>query len=166
MEVQRDSKGDLRIAAIPPFFAGLLMEVPSLLADLDPRAEERLFPRAFEEPEEEEQWRRLAGPDLAHLFQDRIEVIRGDLEGLRPEGGGAFGAAEETFRMVIPSAHQAAWLAGLNAARLALYVTLDFSPEDMRKEPGDMEEPAKTLGLFQIHALAVFQEIILEGRFH
>ncbi len=164
MVIRREPGGDLRLERIPAFLAGLLMEIPDLLSDLDPRAQERLFPRAFEEEEEEEQWRRLAGPDLAHLFQDRIQVIRGDLEGLVPEGGGMFRAGEETFQLEIPAGHQAAWLSGLNAARLALYETEGFSPEDMRKDPEEMDEPGKALALFQIHAMAVFQEILLEGR--
>lgn len=164
MEVHLEPGGDLWVRELPGFLAGLLLEVPDLLTDLDSQAEERLFPKAFEDEEDEEQWRRLAGPDLAHLFQDRVEVIRGDLAGLLPEGGGAFTPEEETYSLKIPSGHRAAWMAGLNAARLALYTSLGLSPEDMKREPEEMDDPAKALGLFQIHTLAVFQQIFLEGR--
>ncbi len=164
MVIRRKPGGNLLLERIPSFLAGLLMEVPRLLSNLDPRAKERLFPRVFEEDEEEEKWRDLMGLDMAYLFQDRIQVIRGDLENLVPEEQEILGAQPETFRLEIPSGHQTAWLSGLNAARLALYETKGFSPEDMRKDPEEMEEPGKALALFQIHVMAVFQEILLEGR--
>ncbi len=163
MEIHPLPGGGLLVEHIPAALVTILRTVPAILSGLDPYSEGPLFPRAFEDDEEEAQWKRYARPDLAHLFQTRLEVIAGDLAGMELQEDGCGPGEEESFRLVIPAGHEAAWLAGLNAVRLFIYTKLKFSPEEMKLEPQELEDPAKALALFEIQALAVFQQAILES---
>src|SRR5688572_7996787 len=102
--------GDLSPASVET-----LKAVPMLLESQDPRVRERLLPETCSDEDAEEHWRRHAVPELERLFVSRAQVVRRDLATLRPM------PESKRHLLLIPHAHQAAWLAALNAARLALY---------------------------------------------
>lgn len=155
MRARRDRRGTLVLDRIPPFCADALARVPAWLEDPDPALRARLFPRAYADPSEEEEWRRLAAPELAHLFQGRLEVVQGDLASLAP------GRPAGTLSLVIPAGHESAWLSSLNAARIALFERHRLEPADMGREPADLKDPVRALALLRIHALAWVQELLL-----
>jgi hypothetical protein len=84
--------GCLRMRMIPPFYADILAQVPSILdgeipiegaPDLvDP--EKELFPSIYaaSEGEADEDWRKYGRPDLIALFASRKEIIEEDLESM------------------------------------------------------------------------------------
>ena len=154
MHWRREDNGDLHLAGLNHLVVDTLMRIPRLLASEDPRVRERLFPRAFADPEDQEQWQRLAEADLEHLFQDQETILRNDLITLKQEERGE-------YSLTIPARHQTAWLSALNAARLTLYILHRLQPQDMELEGLIEGEPEKEFALVRIHILALIQELLL-----
>ena len=157
MHLEIDSQGNFCFRALSSVCAESLLQIPQLLRSQDPRVRSRLLPETFSDPEEEEQWRRFGADHLEHLFASRIELIEKDLRSLRDDG-------DHSFRLPIRALHRAAWLSGLNAARLTLFILFGLEAADMEKEPGLIGDHEKDLALLRIHLLAYMQELILEGR--
>ena len=86
----------------------------------------------------------------------RIELIEKDLRGLADDG-------DRSFRLPIRALHRAAWLSGLNAARLTLFILHGLESADMEKDPGLIGDYEKDVALLRIHLLAYMQELMLEG---
>jgi hypothetical protein len=63
--------------------------------------------------------------------------------------------------LLIPDGHVAAWLAALNAARLALYVLAELSAEVMEPENFDQASQKQQEALLRIHLLAEIQSVLL-----
>ena len=59
-------------------------------------------------------------------------------------------------------AHRQAWLSALNGASHTLYVLHDFTPDDMRRELDEIEDPAAALATLQIHLYGSLIALILE----
>ena len=154
MRTERDPEGNLWLRDLTPLCADTAMRIPGLLKADDPRVRGRLLPEAYDDPEEEAHWRRLGGPELERLFLSRAELICRDLESLSRDGA-------QTFSLRIPSGHEAAWLSGLNGARLALFALHDLEAEDMDREPHATGDPDKELALLRIHLMAYLQELLL-----
>jgi hypothetical protein len=91
-EIDILADGCLRISMIPPFFADILAQVPSILDGEIPiegapdllDAEAELFPSIYAatDLESDEDWRKYGRPDLIALFASRREIIETDLETL------------------------------------------------------------------------------------
>lgn len=156
MQVEREPDGSLVVRGVTPLHAAMLAAVPELLECDDPRVRSRLLPETYEDPDEEEQWRRHVTPELEHLFASRAELIGGDLRALELDD-------DMTFRLRIPPGHETAWLTGLNAARLALFELHDLEDVDMERDPGELGDPEKELALVRIHVLAYLQEMLMEA---
>ncbi|MCB9887353.1 MAG: hypothetical protein H6838_17820 [Planctomycetes bacterium] len=138
-----------------PECAATLEGVPLLLESTDPRVTERIYPETCVAEEDERQWRDHAVPELERLFASRCQLVRRDLAAMKkvdPAG---------SHVLVIPDVHVNAWLAALNAARLALYALNDLTAEWMAgKETGSAS--AKQLeALARIHLLAEVQAVLL-----
>ncbi len=157
MHLEIDSQGNFCFRKLSPVCAESLLQIPRLLRSKDPRVRSRLLPETFSDPEEEEQWRRFGADHLEHLFASRIELIEQDLRSLEDDG-------ERSFRLPIRALHRAAWLSGLNAARLTLFIVNDLCAADMEKDPGLIGDYEKDVALLRIHLLAYMQELMLEGR--
>jgi hypothetical protein len=142
--------GDLTVASVDT-----LKGVPMLLESADPRVRERLLPETNDDPEAEEQWRRHAVPELERLFLSRAQVVRRDLAGLRKM------PKSKHQLLLIPDSHAAAWLAALNAARLALYVLNDLDAEAMEPEGFGKATAKQQEALLRIHLLAEIQSVLL-----
>lgn len=132
-----------------------LRGVPMLIESTDERVRERLLPETYDDGDDQEQWVRHAAPELERLFQSRAQLVRRDLETMRQID------PADSWLLTIPDGHVNAWLASLNAARLALYVLNDLEPRHMEREGLDIASPKQQEALLRIHLLAEIQAVLL-----
>jgi hypothetical protein len=156
MRSHRDKDGRLWLVDLPAACADTLSQVPAWLESEDPVLRTRLLPAVYTSPEEEEQWRRHGAPDLLHLFASRLEILRKDLETLQA-------GTKSTYRLCIPKGHETAWLASLNAARLALFFENGLTEADMNSDFDEVRDPRKLDALIRISLLAWVQQILIEA---
>ncbi len=156
MRVERDRDGNTWLRDLTLLVADTAMRIPVLLESEDPRVRGRLLPEAYDDPEEERHWRRLGAPELERLFLSRAQLIRRDLETLARDG-------PQTFTLRIAVGHEAAWLSGLNGARLALFALHGLEASDMEREPETAGDTEKELALLRIHLMAYLQELLMSG---
>ncbi len=142
--------GDLTPASVDT-----LKAVPMLIESADVRVRERLLPETCSDPEDEAQWRRHSVPELERLFLSRAQLVRRDLAGLRKI------AKSQNQVMLVPDAHVNAWLAALNAARLALFVLNDLTAEHLEAEGFATASPKQQEAMLRIHLLAELQSVLL-----
>jgi hypothetical protein len=147
MRVRFDQDGSVEIRGLDPIQLDTLRRIPELLDSDDPRVRERLLPAAYDDPEDERQWRGLVGPDLEHLVASRGEIVRKDLRGVVPD------EERQGFRMSIPAEHRSAWEAAITGASHALYLLSGLHPEDTEVDPGELGDPVRDLGLLRIRIL-------------
>lgn len=140
---------------ITPASAATLKGVPMLLESADVRVRQRLLPETCDDPEEEQQWRQHAVPELERLFASRAQLVRTDLAGLRPM------PKSQNQLLLIPFAHSNAWLAALNAARLALFVLNELTAESMEPDAFATVTHKQQEALLRIHLLAEVQSVLL-----
>lgn len=156
MHLEIDRQGNLCFCELSPICAESLLQIPGLLRSEDSRVRERLLPETYTDPEQEKEWRRLGAGELEHLFASRAELIEKDLQGIEQEG-------DSSFRLAIDGRHRSAWLSGLNAARLTLFILHDLAEDDIEKDPGLIGDFDKDMALLRIHLLAYMQEMMIEG---
>lgn len=156
MQLEIGPEGEFTFRQLPPLYVEILERVPEVLSSDDPRVRDRLHPDTYADPEEQRKWRALAGTELEHLFAGRREIIQKDLRSLAEDSAGG-------LQLVVPRPHVQAWLAGLNAARLTLFILHDLSPDELEMQPGSLGEPERDMALLQIYVMAFFQEMLLEA---
>ncbi|MEO6594772.1 MAG: DUF2017 family protein [Planctomycetota bacterium] len=132
-----------------------LTGVPMLLESSDTRVRERLLPETCDDPDDEAQWRRHSVPELERLFLSRGQLVRRDLAAMRRMAG----SSEQV--LLIPDAHANAWLAALNAARLALFVLNDMTAEHLEPEGFAAASQKQQEAMLRIHLLAEVQSVLL-----
>ncbi|MGH2788924.1 MAG: DUF2017 family protein [Actinomycetota bacterium] len=117
-------------------------DVPSI----DP-VKARLFPRAYEDPEEQAAYERLTGNDLLTTKSSALRQVKVSLDEAR--GG-----------VVLTDDALDAWLTFLTDIRLAIGTRLNVNEEVMAAapDPDDPDAPA----LSALHWLGMIQELILE----
>ena len=96
---------------------------------------ERLFPRAYLDPTEEEaeaDWQRLAHGDLVDGRRRNLATVEGTLAGAEVRRG--------RFELTLSEEQAMAWLSVINDARLALGTRLDVT-EDMDLSGLDTDDP-------------------------
>ena len=140
---------------LSPASAETLKGVPMLLESSDARVRSRLLPETCDDDEAEEQWRRHSVPELERLFLSRAQLVRRDLAAMR-----TIGTSKDQV-LLIPDAHCNAWLAALNAARLALYALNDLTAEHMEAEGFAAATAKQQEALLRIHLLAEIQSVLL-----
>jgi hypothetical protein len=86
MHVERDPAGNLWCTGITALHADTLMHIPEWLESDDARVRERLLPSVYQDPADEEQWRKYGVPEIEHLFASRARIVGKDLESLGPGG--------------------------------------------------------------------------------
>ena len=129
----------------------LVSEMQMLLeADVPPddAVKRRLFPRAYEEDEDEETFRDLVADDLATAKLDAVKIVR---DALGPSGPSNLALGPDDI---------STWLRLLTDLRLAIGVRLDVTEETMSEEidPDDPNAPAFAV----MHWLGWLQGSILE----
>jgi hypothetical protein len=132
-----------------------LKGVPMLLESADTRVRERLLPDTCTDVDDEQHWRRHAVPELERLFASRAQLVRRDLAGLRKLG------KSDTQLLLIPNPHVNAWLAALNAARLALYMLNDLTAEHLEADGFAGATAKQQEAILRIHVLAEVQSVLL-----
>lgn len=132
-----------------------LKGVPMLLESSDARVRERLLPETCDDEEAEAQWRRHAVPELERLFLSRAQLVRRDLAGLRKLKN------FDAWVLLVPDGHVAAWLAALNAARLALFVLNELTGEHLEAGGFEKGTPLQQKAVLRIHLLAELQAVLL-----
>ncbi len=132
-----------------------LKGVPMLIESADERVRGRLLPETCADAEDELHWRRHAVPELERLFLSRAQLVRRDLATLRKMPKSA------NQLLLVPDEHANAWLAALNAARLALFVLNDLTAEHMEAEGFVKATRKQQEALARIHLLAELQAVLL-----
>ena len=121
-----------------------------LEADL-PRADpvtDRIFPRAYEDPGDEDAYRELVGTTLKDYKLEALDAVEG---GLGEEGPAQVSLKDEDRER---------WLTFLTDTRLALGTRLGVTEETMTREP-DPDSP-DAVALSVLHWVGWIQEQILE----
>lgn len=132
-----------------------LTGVPMLLESTDPRVRERLLPDTFDEESEQEHWQKHAVPELERLFATRAQVVRRDLAAMKKL------PKSSTQVLFVPDHHTNAWLAALNAARLALFVLNDLEARHLEAEGFGTGTKKQQEAILRIHLLAEIQSVLL-----
>ncbi|MBI2168109.1 MAG: DUF2017 family protein [Actinobacteria bacterium] len=119
--------------------AGLPDQVRELIEMGEGQVHDRLFPRAYLDPTEDEaerEWQALSHADLLEGRLEALEVFRRTL-------AGAGGDPRDPARMTLGEDEAAAWLGALNDLRLALGVLLEVTEDlDIAKvRPDDPRAP-------------------------
>jgi hypothetical protein len=147
--------GDLTPASVDT-----LKGVPMLIESADTRVRDRLLPETCTDPEAEAHWRQHAVPELERLFLSRAQLVRRDLAQLvtMPKSVNSL--------LLVRDEHKNAWIAALNAARLALFALNDLTAEFMEDGPGEQSGFAKASAkqqeaVLRIHLLAEIQSVLL-----
>ncbi len=107
---------------VPPLEASILDQLPQRLEDLlrspqeNRRIIDRLFPRSYEDPEEERENRRLLGESLFDARKVMLGEVRAMLAAAKREG--------EALDLDLDGPHVDLWLRFLNDARLVVATDL------------------------------------------
>jgi hypothetical protein len=132
-----------------------LRGIPMLIESKDERVQSRLLPPTYDDPADDEQWRRHALPELERLFASRAQLVTRDLDAMRKLKDA------DSWVLLIPDAHVNAWLSSLNAARLSMFALHDLQAEHMEREGFATATPKQQEALLRIHLLAEVQCVLL-----
>lgn len=132
-----------------------LRGVPMLIESNDARVRKRLLPETYEDEEAEKEWRRHATPELERLFVSRAQVVRMDLANIRQL------KSVDSWVLTVGANHVNAWLASLNAARLALYVMAELTEEQMERDGAVNCSKKQLEAIGRIHFMAELQCVLL-----
>jgi len=166
-QVTRHADGAVSIEGLFPLHLAALAEVPDLIDKPEGDVKKRLFPEPSDDATQKADWERLVRPELFALLASAREILLRDLRGVGPAEplGGV-----PRWSVTVPAQHVNAWIAALNAARLALGAEHGIeSEEDLRpkleeNEEGRIEVDERTLAVIKIGALADLQAmLILDG---
>lgn len=132
-----------------------LRGVPMLIESNDPRVRKRLMPETYDDAEAEAQWRRHATPELERLFLSRAQIVRRDLAAMRQIKD------TDSWVLKVPDTHSNAWLASLNAARLALYLLSDLDASHLERGGARKATEKQREAVDRIHFLAELQSVLM-----
>jgi len=156
MRISRVDAETIALSELNPLLHELLHRIPESADPEGNRAVEgRLYssPTGGAEPEFDEDWIELVGPDLREHFQSAMDVVREDLEQIPRD------AFDEKAVLRLAHKRLEAWVNALNQARLAIATRHNFSERDMESVPP--EDHPHALPLFQMHLYGFLQEHFL-----
>lgn len=171
MYIERLDDG-VHLRELPVWVVDTLLCLPEWIESDDPAVKKRLLPKAYEDDEEDRQWREALGSSLEHLVASRTDIVRKDLQnlevGLPPGLGSGTGDDEEddeslfvtqtTFDVKIPARHVAAWVSTLQAGTHALFILEGLTAEDVSQDSPASVAPDKQVSMLR---LSVLQEILV-----
>ena len=134
----RRKRDRVLVCTLPEPYAELLKQIVRELAEMiaaPPPGDvtDRLFPRAYLDPTEEEaeqEWQSFVHDDLVRAKADALEGVLADLNGARPAGA-------ERVAIELDEEGESRWLTVLNDARLTLGTVLGVSEEEELAFPPD-----------------------------
>jgi Domain of unknown function (DUF2017) len=132
-------------------FRRLLSEMQTLLADTsgpNDLIKGRLYPSAYEDPEDERVYREMVRGDLERAKLDAVEAVAKAVAG------------RKAINIEIPTDQADSWLTVLTDMRLAIGTRLDVDEDKMSSEPSLEDPDAPALAV--MHWLGWMQEMILE----
>jgi hypothetical protein len=103
--------------------------------------------------EADQDWRENVEPDMRELFQSHVDVVVGDLAGMKVDG--------ESSAVRIPLGNARGWIHALNQARLALAAKHDVTESDTkgrRKARADR----KMVAMMQIDFYGMLLSLLLQ----
>jgi hypothetical protein len=157
VRIERLDSETIRLSRIDGFLADILRRIlPAADATGSEAAEARLFSTPVADPDEAdfvEDWRELVEPELRKLFQSALDVIAGDLAGMKQDENG-----EAAFTVAV--SHLEKWIHGLNQARLALVARHDFKESDMDRTAPILGDE-RTFALLQVRFYGILEEWFL-----
>jgi hypothetical protein len=126
-----------------------------LIESSDSRVRDRLLPETCSKEEDEEHWREHAVPELERLFLSRAQLVRRDLEALRvmPDSLNSV--------LLVVDEHVNAWVAALNAARLALFALSDMAAEHLDVEGFGKATLKQREAIVRLEMMAEMQSVML-----
>lgn len=158
MRAKREKKtGDLILRDIPPFMAAVMALLPALLSGDGVDGDVAAASPYEGDDERTEEWLRLAGPELLHLFTSAREVVQGDLASAVPVAGG------RRYRVRIPRGHEVAWQSCLAAARIHLAAAHDLEAPDMEADPPAPPFSPRERARILVDHMGWLQMVLLEG---
>jgi hypothetical protein len=117
-----------------------------LLADRDPSTR-RLFPSAYvDNPEQEAEYQRLVGDDLARSQLDALDVVERSIDG-----------------SVVSATELEQWMRSVNAVRLVIGTQLDITEDDTRPARDDPDYPRYGVYDFLTQLLAWIIDALASG---
>ncbi|MFN6196778.1 MAG: DUF2017 family protein [Planctomycetota bacterium] len=140
---------------LSPRTAEILKGIPMLLESEDPRVRARLLPETLADEGHEADWRAHAVPELERLFASRATLVGRDLAAMRPMKSGG------KLLLLVTNPHASAWLAALNAARLALYALNDLTATHMEMDSAEPATAQQRQAIASINLMAEMQSVLL-----
>jgi hypothetical protein len=140
---------------ITPEAIETLKGVPMLIESSDSRVRDRLIPETYSTDEDEEHWREHAVPELERLFLSRAQLVRRDLATIRTMPDSANSV------LLVPDEHVNAWIAALNAARLAIFALNDMAAEHLEVEGFGSASPQQRKAILRLEMMAEMQSVML-----
>lgn len=168
MYVSKEEDG-IWLRALPVWVMDTLMRLSDWVQSDDPRVLSRLRPNAYEDAEQDREWRDALGSSLEHLVATRSEIVNGDLRKMEvcagqtddeeEEDGSAAFAEGPLFNVWIPGAHVAAWADLLQAGTHALFILDGLTHEDVERGLEEVSiDPEKRVAMLR---LSILQEILV-----
>ncbi len=160
LRIKLTNKKHYLISGIHPLLLYCLQELPQILEQRDsPAAIERLIPDLMaDNPDANDEWREMMGPELRHLFVSAGDTVLRDLATLKPAGG-----KSENLQLLVPIIHVDAWISALNEARLILGALYEIQEEDLDLEIDTFDLSfEKHKAILQVHLLGEIQQLLIE----
>jgi hypothetical protein len=160
LSIHRLKDGGLRIA-LNPDFASTLQELPERLrrvlvrSDFADRVTRRLFPRAYQEEEEEKEaeYRKLLGDDLLKHKLESVKAFEHTLKSWEEVRGEVhLNLAADDFEL---------WLGFVNDMRIVLGTELDIQDDSWERDFDPSHPQAEDMAL--LHCLGWLEELLLEA---
>ena len=159
LHLQRLADGNLCLAGVDESWRHILSSVPALLAEPQPPAvRERLLPKPSSQENINRDWRELVVPGLEALWRTNYELMAADLGRLEKDP-----AHGESWRVVFPANHAAAWLSALNQARLVMGSRWDVTEADLNRPAKHLKPTERDHDIFLIHLLAYVEQMFIEA---
>jgi hypothetical protein len=168
MHIEREDEG-VWLQEMPMWVVDTLLCLPEWIESDNPDVRARLLPKAYEDEQEDKEWREALGSSLEHLVAKRTEIVRGDLQSLEIvtpdfEPTGDIEEDEKRlshqtlFNVWIPAAHVSAWISTLQAGTHAIFILDGLTAEDVDHEVDDDLDPEKQISIVR---LSILQEILV-----
>ncbi|MBI4600421.1 MAG: DUF2017 family protein [Planctomycetes bacterium] len=158
MEARRDRDGTVRLL-LPRAQGAVLRSLPARLRsvltrpDVSGRLVERLFPRAYSDPREEAEYKRLLGKDLLEHRLRTLAVVE--------KAMARWKQGPRRVELAIPPEQFDLWLCFVNDMRLVLGIELGIQDDTWEKAFDPAHPQAEEMAL--LHYLTWLEQTLIEA---